>query len=246
MSFLLRSHPRYVMALGILLACLSLPSCGRQKGDRPGLPEFQNANVALLEYAGKGDLEGIARSLDGGADVNYNPSMSPPSRSAVLGRPETPLFNAARGGHTAAVRLLLQKGALANVRTIDETPLHIAAKRGHTEIVSMLLEAGASVNARVGLWGNEDAMTAAAAYGHGDVVSVLYRGGAPVKPHDLCQAVVVSDADLVATYLNIIDARTVDCAGLSVLERARRLSPPAKRDTILRQLTSVLTQRTPR
>jgi hypothetical protein len=234
------------MALAIILASLSLLSCGRQKEDRPGLPEFQTANMALLEYAARGDLEGIARSLRAGADVNYNPSMSPPSPSAVLGRAETPLINAARGGHTAAVRVLLQRGALANVRTIDETPLHIAAKRGHTEIVSMLLEAGASVNARVGLWGNEDAMIAAAAYGHGHVVSVLYRGGAAVKPDDLCHAVEVSDPDLVATYLGIIDARTVDCAGLSVLERARRLSPSPKRDAILRKLTSVLIQRTPR
>jgi hypothetical protein len=176
MSVPFRGLCQFMWVFAILVACLSLPSCGDQRENLPGLPKDGDSNTALLEHGARGDVEGIARSLDAGADPNHNPSMSTLSPSAMLGRPETPLINAARGGHAAAVRLLLRRGALANVRTMDETPLHVAAKHGHAEIVSLLLEAGASVNARVGLGGYEDAMTAAKANGHADVVSALLPG----------------------------------------------------------------------
>jgi hypothetical protein len=244
MSSSLRNHP-HCIAFAILVTSIALPSCRGQKENLPSLPKYRTSNEALLEYAARGDAEGTGRSLDAGADPNHNPSMSPPSRSGFLGRPDTPLINAARGGHVRVVRLLLARGALPNVRTLDETPLHAAAKRGHTDIVSLLLEAGASVNARVGLGGHEDAMTAAKAYRHADTVSLLYLGGAPIEPRDLCDAVEVADADLVATYLNIIDSRRIDCHGLSVLDRARRLSPSAERDKIVRSLSVAMRQSMP-
>jgi ankyrin repeat protein len=153
---------------------------------------------------------------------------------------QTPLINAARRGEVGAVRLLLQRGALPNVRTVDETALHAAAARGHSEAVWSLLEAGANVNARLGLVATEDASLAAAARGHATVVWFLYLAGARVEPRDLCAAVVREYPDLVAKYIAIgLNPHIRDCSGLSALERARRLPPSSRREQIVRILTSV-------
>lgn len=53
------------------------------------------------------------------------------------------------GGHISVVKLLLTRGANANVLcpiTTFGSPLHAAAFRGHEELVGLLLQAGANVN----------------------------------------------------------------------------------------------------
>jgi len=66
----------------------------------------------------------------------------------------TSLHLAAFFGHEGAVKLLLERGADANVvarhATLQVTPLHSAAAGGHTGIVTLLLEAGADATARQG------------------------------------------------------------------------------------------------
>lgn len=61
----------------------------------------------------------------------------------------TPLHRAARGGQTAIIQTLLDKGASIMAR--DEyqwTPLHMAAESDKAEAVRLLIDRGAEVNAR--------------------------------------------------------------------------------------------------
>jgi ankyrin repeat protein len=53
----------------------------------------------------------------------------------------TPLHYASRGGHAAAVRLLLASGAAVDARTTEggATALHRAATAGSAEVVALLL-----------------------------------------------------------------------------------------------------------
>jgi len=66
----------------------------------------------------------------------------------------TRLHAACKTGHTAAVHLLLEKGAKINARRKDDgrTPLHEACSHGHLDTAQFLLEKGADVNAR-DTWG---------------------------------------------------------------------------------------------
>jgi hypothetical protein len=229
--------------LGMLVG-VSVASCGGEGQKRlPGFWKDRDWDAALIGYAEQGDVSGILRSLEAGADPNHNPSASrrPSIRADVpiMDKSQTPLINAARGGHLAAVRLLLRRGALPNVRTLDETPLHAAAALGHSEVVWLLLEAGANANARVGLGGREDAMAAASARGHAAVVWFLYIGGGRVEPSDLCAAVDREYTDLVKLYVSIgLNPRVRACSGVSPIDRARRLPPSPKRDEILRIMAS--------
>ena len=58
----------------------------------------------------------------------------------------TPLYYAAKEGHTDIVRILLEAGAEVNaaVFKFGWTPLRGAARYGHTDIVEALRKAGAT------------------------------------------------------------------------------------------------------
>ena len=56
------------------------------------------------------------------------------------------LHVAARGGHVACLRLLLDAGAGVDQRNLEfKTPLHEAAQCGHSDAARLLLSAGAQV-----------------------------------------------------------------------------------------------------
>ena len=60
----------------------------------------------------------------------------------------TCLMTAAHHGHLAICRLLIDKGAQLEAKSIvGWTPLHWAAERGHVEIVRLLCDRGANVEA---------------------------------------------------------------------------------------------------
>jgi hypothetical protein len=238
------SSRQYVICAVLVSTGLGVMSCGRTPDESSRMKMVGERNEELLNYTRTGDIQGIERCLDAGADANYNP-LTAPAPPAWLWETthsefgETPLINAARYGDPVPVRLLLRRGALPNVRTIDETPLHAAAVRGHDDVVWLLLQAGANVNARLGLFVTEDAMGAAAARGHATVVFFLYLNGGRVEPVDLCAAVGREYPELVRQYLAIgLKPGARECSGLSAVERARRLPPSSKRDAILRMLTS--------
>jgi uncharacterized protein len=103
-----------------------------------------DANPALdvFDAAAVGRTRGLEELL--AADAELARSWSPDGF--------TPLHLAAFFGQEDAVRLLLERGADANVvarhESLKVTPLHSAAAGGHSSVVGLLLEAGADANAR--------------------------------------------------------------------------------------------------
>ena len=76
-----------------------------------------------------------------GADVNL-PSSN--------GFKVYPLHSACAGNYTRTARMLIENGALINVKQqAGATPLHSAAQNGNLELLVLLLEHGAEVNARM-------------------------------------------------------------------------------------------------
>ena len=93
----------------------------------------------LWGAARTGDLDGIRRYLEEGADIDELSEQTQLS----------PLAWATMTGKTKAVALLLELGADVNVRQEDGgTPLHIAFFLGRAEISELLLKKGADVNAK--------------------------------------------------------------------------------------------------
>jgi ankyrin repeat protein len=65
--------------------------------------------------------------------------------------PSWPINQAAHGGHTAIIRLLLAAGAKVDAPEDEgQTALMIAAREGHMDVVRLLLEAGADKSYRAG------------------------------------------------------------------------------------------------
>jgi len=91
----------------------------------------------LFVSSALGDVDGVRRALDRGADVNSFPIED-----------LTALMSAASKGHTEIVQILLNAGANPNARTGDDdntTPLIWSANHGYVEVARLLLDAGASV-----------------------------------------------------------------------------------------------------
>ena len=121
----------------------------------------------LLTSARTGDLAGIARALEAGADVNgHDPNFQQTAlmRAAMFGQApavaallkagasttstsnlrRTALHWAALGGSATAVRLIVEAGAQVDAADADaETPLGLALGEGHVASTEVLLTAGA-------------------------------------------------------------------------------------------------------
>lgn len=93
----------------------------------------RSAHYQIMDYAERGNVEGLARVLESSA---VNPNF-------VDEDGDTPLLRAASNGHAAAVSFLLDRGASANHHTEPgETPLYWASCNGHGEVVRILLQKG--------------------------------------------------------------------------------------------------------
>ncbi len=95
----------------------------------------------------------------------------------------TALFLAAAGGHAAAVRRLLARGAAGDSLKDGRTPLHEAAARGHATVTRVLIDHKAEVDAPL----RESLVTPlhlAAGHGHAEVVRLLLEKGPRVDRGD--------------------------------------------------------------
>ena len=94
----------------------------------------KRGETALAAAAGRGDDESVTLLLSKGADVNVADY-----------RGYTPLMHAAQYDRDSLdiVRMLLARGANANVTAEGQTPASIAARRGETDLTRLLREAAA-------------------------------------------------------------------------------------------------------
>jgi hypothetical protein len=130
----------------------------------------------LFDAARRGDVAAVRTALDKGVPVD-----------ATWRYGQTALFIAAGRGHTEVVRLLLARGAKADVKDsfYGMTAIGAAAEKGSTEIVAMLLDKGAP--------GAEQLLLMAAGTGRTPLVAVLAsRPG--MGPKLLTQALASAEA----------------------------------------------------
>jgi ankyrin repeat protein len=96
---------------------------------------------------------------------------------------ETALRWAASRGHEAVVSLLLEKGAILDLKdSLGQTELHQAASSGHEAVVRLLLEKGADAAAKDGY--GYTALHRAAIIGHEAVARSLLEKGANLDVKD--------------------------------------------------------------
>ncbi|KAI8498787.1 positive regulation of extrinsic apoptotic signaling pathway via death domain receptors protein [Branchiostoma belcheri] len=125
----------------------------------------------LCDAAAEGDEKKVQQLLRRGVDVNC---IEP-----LLSSGNTPLHEAAYGGHVGVVELLLNAGAQVDSRDgLKNTPLHEAAEGGHVGVAKLLLKAGAQVDSRDGL--KNTPLHKAAEGGHVGVAKLLLKAGAQV------------------------------------------------------------------
>jgi hypothetical protein len=110
----------------------------------------------LIRSAKRGDVNGVKKMLNEGADVNFQKGKGRWIRKETPGLVikiwesggRTPLYWAADNGHFEVVKLLVERGADVNLGDeFAETPLHRAVDNEHVQIAGFLLENGAYVNA---------------------------------------------------------------------------------------------------
>jgi hypothetical protein len=121
----------------------------------PPFDAIDEANCLLLKSSKEGDLDGIKRAMEDGADINARLPvwirLADPEDSfeRVVATPKvrglTPLMHASHQGHSEAVRLLLRLKANPHLQDADGTQaIHLAAQSTSADCFRMLLEAGAN------------------------------------------------------------------------------------------------------
>lgn len=134
----------------ICVAALALTACG---------PD--------LDWAVKtGDIRGIERALEAGADLQAGDAHG-----------ITPLMAAVRAGRADVAALLIERGA--QVRARDKrgfTALHYASQNGMDGTVRLLLDRGAAVDARAGTGGYTPLHLAIIASRDGTAMLLVDRG----------------------------------------------------------------------
>jgi ankyrin repeat protein len=104
---------------------------------------MNTVDLELIEAVREGDLARARAAISSGADVNVHDSRP------LLGAGNTPLHDAANGGQSHLVRMLLDAGADVNARcAAGWTPLMRACNAGELAVVKTLLDEGADPHLR--------------------------------------------------------------------------------------------------
>mmetsp|Transcript_45039 Transcript_45039/g.118078 ORF Transcript_45039/g.118078 Transcript_45039/m.118078 type:complete len:338 (+) Transcript_45039:66-1079(+) len=99
--------------------------------------------TALWLACAAGHVEMAKVLLDAGSDVGAKTN----AKGELVLAGETPLHAASKGGHTACVNLLLDRGAYIDARDARGiTPLYVASFKGHGTTVHVLLERHADLS----------------------------------------------------------------------------------------------------
>lgn len=133
----------------------------------------------LLRAAQEGDVARLRQVM---ADIrSQQPELSEEDVLALHdAEGATALHRAAGSGQLAAVKALLEQGALVGARKDKyKTALHEAAAGGHAGVVEALLQAGASVDAKKS--NDWTPLMYACAHGHVDTARGLLGAGADVQ-----------------------------------------------------------------
>ncbi len=153
--------------------------------------------ILIVEYAEKGDLDGVKKCVAKGIDIN-----------TINQSNYTSLMIAFRKGELEIAKWLIENGASANIidyarigdlervnnsisgdvyinerDSSNNTALIYASHGGHLEIVELLVENGANVNTRSGQ--DMVALWSASYNGHLDIVKFLVENGADINAKDL-------------------------------------------------------------
>ena len=124
--------------------------------------------AAIHDAATKGDVAAITAALDAGAGVDESDGKA------------TPLYLAVRGGHFAAAKLLIERGADVNAAPtpLMGPALMPALAKRRIDLINLLLDGGANPNSKRS---RENAIHIAVNLGCLDCVKALVEAGADVN-----------------------------------------------------------------
>ena len=151
--------------------------------------------TALTYAAAYDDLHVAEALLDHNADPNIPEDLDCGD--------DTPLMCAVDGGNLYIVRLLLQRGANANV--LDKrkfTVIHNAANNGQSRILETLLEMNCGVDINAQATNGRTALHCAASWDNCSIIKTLFENGARTDIHDNADRSPLREA----RYQNNLDA----------------------------------------
>ena len=173
----MRINKLFIVFFSIILLGFGINKSYPQVASQLQFLDKMSMDLALVNASSMGDDAKVLMLLNNGA----NPNASDAVAAFATGQKATgwtALMAASGSGHLRVVRLLIDKGATINQKSIDNetTALMYASMSGKKDVAEFLIDKGAKVNMR-----DKDGMTAlmfASKRGHLGIVSLLLKKGA--------------------------------------------------------------------